>query len=173
MKIQSKRQVGLLCIRCATMIHYCKILLILQSLFICMGGGKTPCFIGRQKYKADQQKTKQRTANKKKSTKVYDKISAALASPDSKLLTKNQRKDPTKLCAQTSSPAGSEVSRLNPKVLSDKFVEAKSPKVPSDKDDKSDLLQMKMLKDLSMPETRCCLQRWQQRRPLHRWRTIG
>ena len=58
-----------------------------------MGGGKTSAFIGRQKYKADQQKTKQQTANKKKSTQVYDKISAALASPDSKLLTKNQRKN--------------------------------------------------------------------------------
>ena len=103
-----------------------------------MGGGQTPAFIGRQKYKANQQKIKQRTANRKKSAKVYDKLNAALTSPDLKLLTKSQRKELTILFAQTSSPAGSEISRLDPKVLSDQFVEAKSPKVLSDKDAESD-----------------------------------
>ena len=86
-----------------------------------MGGGRTPAYIGRQKYKADQQKVKQQAANRKKSAKVYDKISAALTSPDSKLLTKNQLKELTMLFAQTSRPSGSEVSGLNPKVLSDQF----------------------------------------------------
>ena len=102
-----------------------------------MGGGRTPAYIGRQKYKADQQKVKQQAANRKKSAKVYDKISAALTSPDSKLLTKNQLKELTMLFAQTSRPSGSEVSGLNPKVLSDQFQKVQSKKELADSDSDS------------------------------------
>ena len=95
-----------------------------------MGGGKSKCFIGRQKYKSDQQKTKQKAAREKRSARMLDRISALLHSPDFQLLTKRQRKELTELCAQTmsslrwksKSPKGSEVSQLIPKVLSVEFV---------------------------------------------------
>ena len=55
-------------------------------------------------------------------------------SPDSKLLTKSQRKKLTKPCAQTSSSAGLAVSNLQPKVLSEKSVEVQDTKAASDSD---------------------------------------
>ena len=137
-----------------------------------MGGGQSKCFIGRHKYRADQPKIKQKAANRKKSAeqkavnskrsaKVFDKISAAVHSPDFGLLTKRQRKQLTELCAQTLSPDGSEVSNLQPKEPSEKSYRPGTAKQSQ--------FQIRMKKDhISMPETQRCLQRWQYRRSSHR-----
>ena len=81
----------------------------LKSVY--MGGGQSKCFIGRQKYKSDQQKTKQKAARRKTSSRVFDRMIANVHSPDFKLLTKRQRKELTELCAQTMSPRGSDGER--------------------------------------------------------------
>ena len=59
---------------------------------------------------------------------------ALVYSPDFKLLTKRQRKKLTELYAQTTSPGGSEVSKLQPKELSEMFVKAQEDKTDSDSD---------------------------------------
>ena len=43
-----------------------------------MGDGQSPAFIGRQKYKTDQQQIKEKEAKRKRSAKLYDKISAIM-----------------------------------------------------------------------------------------------
>ena len=65
---------------------------------------------------------------------MCDKISALLDSPNSKLLTKSQRRQLTKLCAQASSPAGLAVSNSQPKVLSEIIVEVQDAKTASNSD---------------------------------------
>ena len=67
-------------------------------------------------------KTKQKAARKKKSARLLDRISALVHSHDFQLLTKRQHKELTKLCAQTVSPGGSEVSQLQPKALLAEYV---------------------------------------------------
>ena len=102
-----------------------------------MGGGQSKWFIGRQKYISDQQKTKQKATRRNKSARLLDRMGALVHSPDFKLLTKRQRNELTELCAQTMSPDGSEVSKLQPKVLSEMFVESQEGKPDSDSDSDS------------------------------------